>query len=146
MRRAEKAARIQRVLNELFPAPEIPLRHRDPYTSLVAVVLSAQTTDKKVNEVTPALFERAPTPEALRRLTVAQIQEMIRTVGLAPQKAKALRVLGAPELLEDFSQAGHHQGVLFGARARHGELPGGGLEVAGRSGHLPPDEVLVGIG
>ena len=94
MRRAEKAAEIQRVLNELFPAPPIPLRHRDPYTLLVAVVLSAQTTDKKVNEVTPALFERAPNPDALRRLTIAQIHDMIRTVGLAPQKAKALRGLG----------------------------------------------------
>ncbi len=95
MRRTEKAARIQRVLDELFPAPSVPLRHRDPYTLLVAVVLSAQTTDKKVNEITPALFERAPTPDALRQLTVAQIQKMIRTVGLAPQKAKALRGLGA---------------------------------------------------
>lgn len=95
MRRAQKAARIQRVLDELFPAPAIPLRHRDPYTLLVAVVLSAQTTDKKVNQVTPALFERAPTPDALRQLTVAQIRKIIRTVGLAPQKAKALRGLGA---------------------------------------------------
>ena len=90
MRRAEKAARIQRVLDELFPAVEIPLAHADPFTLLVAVVLSAQTTDRKVNEVTPRLFARAATPEALARVPVAEVRALIREVGLAPAKARAL--------------------------------------------------------
>jgi len=99
MRIREKADRIIHILNDLYPAAPIPLRHRDPFTLLVAVVLSAQTTDKKVNEVTPHLFARASTPEQMRRLSVEQIQEIIRQIGLAPQKAKALR--GLSELLCD---------------------------------------------
>jgi endonuclease-3 len=95
MRRAEKAARIQRLLDELYPAPPIPLAHSDPFTLLVSVVLSAQTTDKKVNEITPRLFARAPTPRAMAALEVAEIQALIREVGLAPQKARALRGLAA---------------------------------------------------
>ena len=65
MRRAEKAARILTQLEELYPETPIPLDHRDPYTLLIAVLLSAQTTDKKVNEVTPALFRAASTPAAV---------------------------------------------------------------------------------
>src|SRR5690606_34589748 len=91
--RAEKAARIMAILDELYPAPPIPLEHADPFTLLVAVVLSAQTTDKKVNQVTPALFARASTPAAMAQLTVAEIAQLIREVGLAPQKAKALQAL-----------------------------------------------------
>ena len=90
---AEKAARIQALLDELYPTTPIPLEHADPFTLLVAVVLSAQTTDKKVNQVTPALFAAAPTPEAMARLSVAEIGGFIREVGLAPQKAKALQAL-----------------------------------------------------
>jgi endonuclease III len=90
---SEKAARIQALLDELYPETPIPLEHSDPFTLLVAVVLSAQTTDKKVNQVTPALFAAAPTPEAMAKLSVAQIVALIREVGLAPQKAKALRGL-----------------------------------------------------
>jgi endonuclease III len=87
---AEKAAKIQALLDELYPAPPIPLEHADPFTLLVAVVLSAQTTDKKVNQVTPRLFAVAPTPEAMARLSQSEIHAIIREVGLAPQKAKAL--------------------------------------------------------
>jgi len=90
MNRAEKAQRIQAVLDELVPQTPIPLQHGDPFTLLVAVLLSAQTTDKKVNEVTPALFALAPNAAAMARLSAAQIQDVIRSVGLAPQKAKAL--------------------------------------------------------
>jgi endonuclease-3 len=93
VRRTDKAQRIREILDELYPQPPIPLDHVDPFTLLVAVVLSAQTTDKKVNEVTPVLFARAPTPEAMAKLTEPQIRSIIRTVGLAPQKAKALRGL-----------------------------------------------------
>jgi len=93
MNRAEKAKRIQAVLDELFPLPAVPLTHRDPFTLLVAVVLSAQTTDKKVNQVTPALFARAKTPAALAEVPVSEIHDLIREVGLAPGKAKALQGL-----------------------------------------------------
>jgi endonuclease-3 len=90
MRRAEKVERIGRILDELYPAPPIPLDHRDPFTLLVAVALSAQTTDKKVNEVTPGLFALAATAEAMAELPVETIREAIKTVGLAPTKAKNL--------------------------------------------------------
>ena len=91
MKRKDKAERIVRVLGELYPSPPIPLDHADPFTLLVAVMLSAQTTDKKVNEVTPALFARAPTPAAMAALSVDAILGLIRTVGLAPTKAKNLK-------------------------------------------------------
>ncbi len=95
MNRREKADRIVAILDELHPRPPIPLDHRDPFTLLVAVVLSAQTTDKKVNPVTPALFAAAPTPARLAALGAERILPLIREVGLAPQKAKALAGLGA---------------------------------------------------
>jgi len=95
MNRAEKAGRVRRILDELHPAPPIPLDHRDPFTLLVAVLLSAQTTDVMVNKVTPELFALAPTPERLAALGEERILEVIRRVGLAPQKARALARLGA---------------------------------------------------
>jgi endonuclease-3 len=94
---AEKAARIRAILDQLYPAPPIPLDHTDAFTLLVAVVLSAQTTDKKVNEVTPHLFAVAPTPDAMRRLSVEEIRGIIRQIGLAPAKARALQ--GLSEML-----------------------------------------------
>ncbi|MFN0008300.1 MAG: endonuclease III [Planctomycetota bacterium] len=90
MNRAEKVARIQRVLDDLYPDPPIPLEHEDPFTLLVAVVLSAQTTDARVNLVTPALFARAGTPGEMAKLSVPEIHDLIRTCGLAPAKAKAI--------------------------------------------------------
>lgn len=90
MRRAEKAERIGILLDELYPDPPIPLDHTDAYTLLVAVALSAQTTDKKVNEVTPALFARASTPQQMYDLGPEAIRELIREIGLAPTKAKNL--------------------------------------------------------
>lgn len=91
MRRKERADRIREQLEALYGQPAIPLDHTDTFTLLVAVLLSAQTTDKKVNQITPALFDRAPTPAAMAALTVEEIRELIREVGLAPQKAKALK-------------------------------------------------------
>jgi endonuclease III len=90
MSKAEKAERIRKVLDELYPDSPIPLAHRDPFTLLVAVLLSAQTTDARVNLVTPALFARADTPRKMAKLSVGEIHDMIRTCGLAPAKAKAL--------------------------------------------------------
>jgi endonuclease-3 len=90
MRRIEKVARIGEILDELYPETPIPLDHTDPYTLLVAVALSAQTTDKKVNEVTPRLFAVANTPEKMASLQPEQILELIREIGLAPTKARNL--------------------------------------------------------
>lgn len=93
MKRSEKASRIQRILDELYPDPPIPLEHRDPFTLLIAVVLSAQTTDARVNLVTPELFRKADSPERMAQLPVDSILESIRTCGLAPGKAKNIRNL-----------------------------------------------------
>jgi endonuclease-3 len=93
MTRAEKAQRILAILEDLYPAVDIPLAHADPFTLLIAVLLSAQTTDKKVNQVTPALFARASTPEEMARVPVAEIQAFIREVGLSGQKAKNIQKL-----------------------------------------------------
>ena len=100
MRRAEKADKIGEQLDELYPTLSIPLEHTDPYTLLVAVMLSAQTTDKKVNEVTPVLFARADTPEKMAELEVEEIRKIIRQIGLAPTKAKNLRKM-AEQIIED---------------------------------------------
>ena len=97
MKRAEKAERIHEMLDELFPEPAVPLDHRDPYTLLVSVLLSAQCTDVRVNQVTPKLFRRADTPEAMRRVPVEEIREIIRPCGLSPSKAKAIS--GLSEIL-----------------------------------------------
>jgi endonuclease-3 len=90
MTRADKARRIVEILDHLYPEVPIPLDHTDPFTLLVAVVLSAQTTDKKVNQITPALFAEAGTPAKMAALPVTRIHQLIREVGLAPQKAKNL--------------------------------------------------------
>lgn len=99
MKRRDKADRIGELLDELYPEPPIPLEHQDPYTLLVSVMLSAQTTDKKVNQVTPALFAEASDPSSMAALPVERILGHIRTVGLAPTKAKNLKRM-AEQLLE----------------------------------------------
>lgn len=101
MRRAEKAERIGEILDGLYPTLPIPLDHSDPYTLLVAVMLSAQTTDKKVNQVTPALFAKASSPAQMAELEVAEIQSIIREIGLAPTKAKNLKRM-AQQLLANY--------------------------------------------
>jgi endonuclease-3 len=90
---AARAAHVDRRLAELYPETPVPLDHRDAYTLLVAVLLSAQCTDKRVNQVTPALFERAATPAAMAALSVEQIDAYVRPCGLAPRKARAIRDL-----------------------------------------------------
>lgn len=119
MRRAEKAERIGALLDDLYPTTPIPLDHTDPYTLLVAVMLSAQTTDKKVNEVTPALFAAADTPAKMAALEVNEIRDLIREIGLAPTKAKNLKRMGEQivagggevipdwEFLESLAGVGH---------------------------------------
>jgi endonuclease-3 len=93
MTRAEKATRIMEILDDLHPMPPIPLSHRDPYTLLVAVLLSAQCTDVRVNEVTPTLFARAGNPRDMARLDVREIRAIIRPCGLSPAKSKAIKQL-----------------------------------------------------
>ncbi|MFM8904178.1 MAG: endonuclease III, partial [Verrucomicrobiota bacterium] len=94
MTRQERADRVAKELARLYPRTPIPLDHKDPFTLLVAVVLSAQCTDRKVNEVTPALFTEAGTPAKMAAMTEARVLTLIRQLGLAPQKSKALVGLG----------------------------------------------------
>ena len=91
--RPARAAFIDLKLAELYPKPKIPLDHEDAYTLLIAVLLSAQCTDKRVNLTTPALFARARTPDAMARLRVAEIDAIVRPCGLSPRKAEAIRGL-----------------------------------------------------
>jgi len=93
VKREEKAQRIRAILDEIYPEFDIPLDHVDPYTLLVAVVLSAQCTDVRVNQVTPTLFARASTPQAMMRVPVDEVREIIRPCGLSPQKSKAIVTL-----------------------------------------------------
>lgn len=86
----QRAAEIAAILDELYPETPIPLDHADPYTLLVAVLLSAQCTDVRVNQVTPHLFELADTPQAMAEVPVEQIKEIIRPCGLSPRKSKAI--------------------------------------------------------
>lgn len=90
MHKKAKAAKIQTLLQELYPHPPIPLSHSSPYTLLIAVLLSAQCTDVRVNQITPALFAKASTPQEMILLPVAEIENLIRPCGLAPRKAKAI--------------------------------------------------------
>ena len=91
MNRSEKAEKIGLILDKLYPSTPIPLEHSSAYTLLVAVMLSAQTTDKKVNQVTPSLFKKAITPEQMNELSVNTIQGLIQKIGLAPTKARNLK-------------------------------------------------------
>ena len=93
MSRQERAGKIGKILEELYPDPPIPLEHSNTFTLLIAVLLSAQTTDVMVNRVTPTLFRRANTSSKMAKLEVEEIFELIRTCGLAPRKAKAIRDL-----------------------------------------------------
>jgi endonuclease-3 len=93
VKRAEKAERIRKILDRLYPLPPVPLRHRDPFTLLIAVLLSAQCTDERVNRVTPALFAEARTAAEMAKLPVARIRRLIRSCGLAPSKARNISAL-----------------------------------------------------
>ena len=93
MTRAERAAHVDRRLEELYPETPIPLDHRDPFTLLVAVLLSAQCTDARVNTVTPALFDLADTPAEMAKVPVEKIKEIIRPCGLSPRKSQAIHEL-----------------------------------------------------
>ncbi len=93
MTKKEKATEIAKILDDLYPETPIPLDHQDPYTLLVAVLLSAQCTDKRVNQVTPHLFKKANTPKKMIKLEVDDIKAIIRPCGLSPRKSKAISEL-----------------------------------------------------
>ena len=93
MTKKERAEFVLKRLNELYPETPIPLQHKDPYTLLVAVLLSAQCTDARVNQITPELFARADTPEAMMDVPVKEIEEIIRPCGLSPRKSKSIAEL-----------------------------------------------------
>ena len=129
MKRSEKARRIGDQLDSLYPETPIPLDHKDSYTLLVAVMLSAQTTDKKVNEVTPSLFDIADSPEKMARLEVEEIRSLIREIGLAPTKAKNLKKMAEQiidsgggiypdwDFLESLAGVGHKTASVVMAQA-----------------------------
>lgn len=123
MKRSDKAVRIMELLDERFPSPPIPLDHDDPYTLLVAVLLSAQCTDLRVNEVTPHLFARAGTPQEMVDVPVPEIREIIKPCGLSPQKSKAIS--GLSRILLD-----EHDGEVPQTLEELEKLPGVGHKTA----------------
>lgn len=104
MNKQQRAAFVDRRLEELYPETPVPLNHFDAYSLLIAVLLSAQCTDARVNQVTPSLFARARTPAEMVRLAVAEIEAIIRPCGLAPQKARAIHRLSEILLAEHAGQ------------------------------------------
>ncbi len=123
MKKQQRAKIIAKILNDLFPNPDIPLKHQDPYTLLIAVLLSAQCTDARVNQITPHLFKLADTPKKMIRLTPQQIEKIIRPCGLAPTKAKAIWKL-SKDLLD------HHEGKVPNTLDELIVLPGVGRKTA----------------
>ena len=123
MNKREKAALITAILEEMFPAPAIPLVHKDPYTLLIAVLLSAQCTDARVNQVTLHLFALADTPEKMAQLSVEEIEAIIRPCGLSRTKAKAIWQLSC-DLIE------RHEGHVPKSFKELEELPGVGHKTA----------------
>jgi endonuclease III len=121
--REARSAHVDRTLEALYPSPAIPLDHRDAFTLLVAVVLSAQCTDKRVNEVTPELFALADTPEKMAKVPVAEIQRIIRPCGLSPQKARAIS--GLSRIIME-----RHCGAVPRTFEELEELPGVGHKTA----------------
>ena len=123
MKRSEKAERIAVMLEEFYPETPVPLDHENAFQLLVAVLMSAQTTDLKVNEVTPALFKKGPTALEMAKLPVEGILEDIRQVGLAPTKAKNIKRLS--EMLIE-----HHEGEVPASFEALEALPGVGHKTA----------------
>jgi endonuclease III len=123
MTRQEKAVRIGVILDEKFPMPDVPLAHVDPYTLLIAVVLSAQCTDERVNQTTPKLFAKASDPAAMTRLSVPAIREIIKPCGLSPAKSKNIHEL-SKRIVE------RHGGQVPKSFEELEELPGVGHKTA----------------
>jgi endonuclease-3 len=120
----ERVAFIDKRLAQLYPKPPVPLDHQDPFTLLIAVLLSAQCTDERVNQVTPSLFAAADTPETMAELSVEHIRSIIRPCGLSPQKSKAIK--GLSQLLIT-----QHDSQVPRTFAELEALPGVGHKTAG---------------
>lgn len=123
MTKQERADFVRKRLNELYPETPIPLQHKDPYTLLIAVLLSAQCTDARVNQITPTLFARADTPEAMTKVPVEAIEAIIRPCGLSPRKSKSIAELSRI-LVEE------HDGVVPADIATLETFPGVGHKTA----------------
>ena len=123
MTKKEKVSFVLTTLDKLYPTIPIPLDHSDPYTLLIAVLLSAQSTDVRVNKTTPILFDRADNPAAMVRLSVDEIREIIRPVGLSPTKARAIH--GLSEILLE-----KYKGAVPETLEELEELPGVGHKTA----------------
>jgi len=132
MIKSNRAKLIQKILQEYFPNPAIPLTHTDPYTLLIAVVLSARNTDAKVNQITPHLFKLASTAQEMIKLTIPEIQKIIKPCGLSPTKAKNIwhlskiliekyggKVPKSFEELEELPGVGHKTASVVMAQAFH---------------------------
>ncbi len=124
MKKKDRAEYVVRELERLYPETPVPLDHSDAYTLLIAVLLSAQCTDKRVNEITPNLFALASTPQEMVKLSVEQIKEIIRPCGLSPAKSKAIHRLS--EMILEF-----HGGEVPQSFEALEELPGVGHKTAG---------------
>jgi endonuclease III len=123
MTKAEKVKDILKILDKYFPDPDIPLDHKDPYTLLIAVLLSAQCTDERVNKTTPTLFRMADNPFDMAKVPVDEIREVIRPCGLSPAKSKAISKLS--QILID-----KYDGKVPGTFEELEELPGVGHKTA----------------
>ncbi|MCP8898618.1 endonuclease III [Gilvimarinus sp. HB14] len=123
MSKPERVALVQQTLNQLYPEPPIPLDHFDAYSLLVAVLLSAQCTDERVNQVTPALWQLADNPFDMAKVPVEEIKAVIRPCGLSPQKSKAISVL-SQRLVTEFN------GMVPADMAALESLPGVGHKTA----------------
>ncbi|MDB2695668.1 endonuclease III [Flavobacteriaceae bacterium] len=130
MTKKEKVVFVMDTLERLYPEIPIPLDHKDPYTLLIAVLLSAQSTDVRVNKITPLLFERASTPEEMVKLSIDEIRSIIRPVGLSPMKSKGIyglshillnkhngKVPQDLEALEELPAVGHKTASVVMAQA-----------------------------
>jgi endonuclease-3 len=124
MKKKERAAYVVTELEKLYPETPVPLDHTDAYTLLIAVLLSAQCTDKRVNEITPHLFKLAATPQEMVKLSVEEIKQIIRPCGLSPAKSKAIHRLS--EMILEF-----HGGEVPQSFEALEELPGVGHKTAG---------------
>ena len=123
MTKKEKVAFVIKTLKELYPEIPIPLDHSDPYTLLIAVLLSAQSTDVRVNQITPLLFAKAKTPQEMIKLSVEEIRDIIRPVGLSPMKSKG--IYGLSHILLE-----KHQGKVPKTYVELEELPAVGHKTA----------------
>ena len=123
MKKQLKVKEIQKILDKKYPNPPVPLNHKDPYTLLIAVLLSARCTDKKVNEVTPDLFKLADNPEDMAIKNVNKVRKIVKPCGLSPQKSKAIVRLS--KILVD-----KYESVVPDNFAQLEELPGVGHKTA----------------